>query len=250
MPTEPDADASTLHRAESGGPGPGEAPAAPARGTGRAPRINRSKVAERLLNRPLRDLGLVGAVVVLGSTAAFGGLEPAEQAAAATLEAGQPVAAAPYEVTIDKVLWVDDLPGVYLTTEGNRWIAVMGTVLNTHTESLYGGGRGVELAYAVSLRDVEGLVGAPDAGTGAVVSDARLSLADGSSLSPVQPGLTYETVFLFEQDGAVPPPTDVTVALHGHTWRAGSLDRSFRWWEPHLVAESDFPVREAQDQTS
>ena len=248
MPTTTNADARTPHPAD-----PGRTPATGAarqRPTRRAPGIQRSKVVDRLLNRPLRDLGAVGAVVVLGSTAAFGGLEPAEQPTAATVDAGQPVAAAPYEVTIDKVLWVGDLPGVYLSTEGNRWIAVMGTVLNTHSESLYGGGPGNELAYAVSLRDVEGLVREPDAVTGAVVSDARLSLADGSSLSPVQPGLTYQAVFLFEQDGAVPPPTDVTVALHGHTWRAGSLDRSFKWWEPRLVAESEFPVREAQDQTT
>lgn len=248
MPTETDAEASPPQTAGLGRTTP-ETVAVPTP-TRRGRRLDRSKVADRLLNRPLRDLGVVGAVLVLGSTAAFGGLEPAEETGAATLEAGQPVAAAPYEVTVDKVLWVDDLPGVYLSTEGNRWIAVMGSVLNTHTESLYGGGRGVELAYAVSLRDVEGLVGEPDAVTGAVVSDARLALADGSALSPVQPGLTYQTVFLFEQDGAVRPPTEVTVALHGHTWRAGSLDRTMAWFEPQLVAEADLPVREAQDQTS
>jgi hypothetical protein len=200
----------------------------------------RSRVGRRLADQPLRNLGAVGAALVLLGTAAFGGLETAETPGLAPFAVDGTVVAAPFEITVSRVVWADDLPGQALTDEANRWIAVIGTVLSTHSESL-----GSELAEAVTLVDVEGLVAAPVAGIDAVRSSQQLLLADGTQLSPIQPGLEYEVVLLFEQSGLVPPPDEVTVQISGHTWRADSFDQTLHWLDPTPVAEATVPARTA-----
>lgn len=211
----------------------------------RRARISRSRVATRLAERPLRDLGVLGAVALLGATAAFGGLEPAEVEEVAPLVPGTTTTAAPLEVTVDRVLWTGELPGAYLEGEGNRWIAVTATVTSTHTESLYA----TELDDAVALIDVPGLVKEPELGTDRVSASTVLHVLDGSPLGPVQPGLTYEAVFLFEQRGDVEPPTDATVALVGRTWRSWSWQSGEAWLDPAVVARATLPAREAVDST-
>lgn len=209
----------------------------------RRARILRSRVATRLAERPLRDLGVLGAVLVLGSTAAFGGLEPADVEDVATLTPATTTTAAPVEITLDKVLWTDELPGVVLEDERNRWVAVTATVTNTHTESLYR----TELDDVVALLDVPGLVRPPEPGTDRVSASTVLHLLDGSPLGPVQPGLDYEAVFLFEQSGDVAPPTEAGVALVGRTWRSWSWQDGHAWLDPEVVARATLPVREAID---
>lgn len=200
----------------------------------------RSRVGRRLADQPLRNLGAVGTALVLLSTAAFGGLEPAVKPGLAPFAFDETVVAAPFEITVSRVLWTDDLPGQYLTDEANRWVAVVGTVLSTHSESLSS-----ELAEAVTLVGVKGLV-SPVAGD-AVRSSQQVLLADGTSLSPLQPGLEYEVVLLFEQSGLVPPPQEVTVQISGRTWRADSFDQTMHWLDPTPVAEATVPVRVAVD---
>ena len=200
-------------------------------------------VGRRIADQPLRNLGAVGAALVLLSTAAFGGLEPAEEPGLASFAFDETVVAAPLEITVARVLWTDDLPGVYLTDDANRWIAVVGTALSNHSESLSS-----ELTDAVTLVGVEGLVREPAAGIEGVRSSEQLLLADASRLSPVQPGLEYEVVLLFEQSGLVPPPDEVTVQISGHTWRPDSFDQTMHWRDPMPVAQATFPARVAVEE--
>ncbi len=203
-------------------------------------RAERSRVASRLLNQPLRNLGVAGAVVVLGSTAAFGGLQPAHGGSTpAPIEVGVSTHVAPYDIRINKVVWADSLPNVYPAQKGDRWLAVTATVRNTHTTSL---GGGAELAESMTLSHVDGLVHRPEPGTDRVRSDYQKLLADTSDLDPVQPGIDYSMVFLFEQKAAVPPPTVVTVQLVNHTWRADSIDKTYTWLDPTVIAESTLPM--------
>ncbi|WP_258723854.1 hypothetical protein [Cellulomonas sp. NS3] len=203
-----------------------------------------SVVAQRLLDQPLRNLGVGGAIALLAATAAFGGLEPAASPTLPDVEVGETVVAAPFELTVDKVLWVDELPGAYLSEDGNRWLALTATVTSTADRTV----TGVTLRDALGLVGVDGLVGEPTAGTDRVLSSQRLLLADGSDLSPVQPGLEYEVVFLFEQDGSVPPPEQVTVQAVGQTWRPSSLDTGFGWFDPTVVAQGRLAMRQAVDE--
>jgi hypothetical protein len=214
-----------------------EAPAAPAGPPG-APR---SRVVTRLLHQPLRNLGIGVTAIVLGSTAAFGGLEPAtEKPQLSPVEVGVRTHVAPYDITINKVLWVSDLPNVYPMQDGDHWLAVTATVRNTHDTSLSGG---VELAQALTLSRVEGLVHRPEPGTDRVRSDYQKLIADSSDLDPVQPGIDYPMVFLFEQKAASTPPDRIRVQFVAHTWREDSIDKTFQWFDPTVIAESELPVR-------
>ena len=200
-------------------------------------------VGRRLTQQPLRNLGALGAGVVLLATAAFGGLEPAEEPGATGFGLGDTVHAAPLEVTVDRVVWVDGgLPGATLTDDANRWIAVVAAVSTDHSASL-----SAEPARTVALAGVDGLVGRPVDGSDAVLSDEQLVLADGSRLSPMQPGLTYEVAFLFEQAAGAPAPTEVDLVLLGHTWRADSFDGTEQWLDPSPVARARVPARPAED---
>ncbi|QTE28712.1 hypothetical protein [Pengzhenrongella sicca] len=208
----------------------------------RRARSSGSRVARRLVDQPLRSLGVGAAVLVLAATAGFGGLESAIAPTLAPVVPGTSVAAAPFEITLDKVLWTAELPGAYLTSDGNRWLAITATVTNTADSSVVD-----PVIDALALAGVAGLVKEPVRGTDRVTSSARLLLADGSSPFPVQPGLAYDLVFLFEQSGEVPPPTEVTVQVLGHTSRPSTLDRTQGWFDPTVVAQATLPLREAVD---
>lgn len=214
-------------------------PAAPPDLRARA-RSSGSKVARRVLDQPLRRMGVLGAAVLLAATAAFGGLEEQTQDGPEVLAVGTPVEVAPFELTVHRVVWTTDLPGQYLSDDANRWVGVVATVRNT---SDAGVSRAV-LRDALTLTDVPGLVEEPvDVG---VRPTSIAVLEDGSSLGPVQPGLTYEAAFLFEQDGTVAPPTAATVLLQQHTWGADSIEGvTERWLRATTALRGELAVREA-----
>lgn len=191
-----------------------------------------------MLDQPLRRLGVVGAGALLLATAAFGGLQEQTQDGPEVLTAEAPYEVAPFELTVHRVRWTGELPGQFLSAEGNRWIAVVATVRNTSEAGVLG----TILREALTLDGVDGLVAEP--GPSGVPPSAIAVLADGSSLSPVQPGLTYEAVFLFEQAGDVDPPTTATVHLLRHTWRRDSLDQSLGWLSPETALRGELEVTE------
>lgn len=202
-------------------------------------RSSGSRVARRVLDQPLRRLGVVGAVVLLAATAAFGGLEEQTDDDLEVLAVDEPVEVAPFELTVQRVVWTTELPGQTLSEPGNRWLGVVTTVRNTSDAGVLG----TVLREALTLDDVPGLVVEPrDLG---VPASAVALLVDGSALSPVQPGLTYEVAFLFEQDAGSPPPTTATVQLQRHTWRQASLDPTIAWRDPTTTLRGELPVREA-----
>ncbi|UZN04501.1 hypothetical protein [Cellulomonas sp. S1-8] len=212
-------------------------PAAPPDLRARA-RDSGSKVARRVLDQPLRRIGLGGAFVLLAATAAFGGLEEQTQDGPEVLAVETAVDVAPFELTVHRVVWTTDLPGRTLS-DGNRWLGVVASVRNTSDAGVLG----ITLRDALALTDVEGLVTQP----GTTRPTATIAvLADGSSLNPVQPGLTYEVAFLYEHDGSVAPPTTATVLLQQQTWGVDRLEGlTLRWLHPTTTWRGELDVRAA-----
>lgn len=183
-------------------------------------------------------------MLLLAATAAFGGLEEETQDGPEALARDVPADVEPFEITVHRIVWTTELPGQYLSEKGNRWVGVVATVRNTSDAGVLS----ATLADALTVQDVDGLVGRPDAtGTGPT---AIVLLADGSSLNPVQPGLAYETAFLFEQDGGALPPERATVQLQRHTWRGTELDSSLQWRAPTTVWRGELDARAAADDTA
>lgn len=220
---------------------PVSGPAAPPDLRARA-RASGSLVARRALDQPLRRIGIGGAVVLLAVTAAFGGLREQTEDGPEVLVVDATVDAAPFELTVHRVVWTTDLPGQYLTDKSNRWIGVVATVRNTTDAGVLG----TTLADALTLTDVDGLVQEPRTLVPGVAASSIALLEDGSSLSPVQPGLTYEAAFLFEQDGSVAPPTSATVLVQRQRWGTGILDPTVSWREPATTLQGELDVREAR----
>ena len=216
-------------------------PAAPPDLRARA-RASGSLVARRALDQPLRRIGIGGAVVLLAVTAAFGGLREQAKDGPEVLAVDVPVEVAPFELTVHRVVWTTDLPGQYLSDDGNRWVGVVATVRNTTDAGVLG----TTLAASLTLTDVDGLVPRPGMVVPGVAAGSIALLEDGSSLSPVQPGLTYEAAFLFEQDGSVPPPTSATVLVQRQTWGTGILDPTVSWRDATTTLRGELDVREAR----
>ena len=133
-----------------------------------------------------------GVVAALLLTAPFGGLKAAEQPGPTGIEAGKSFEIGPYEVSLDRVVTVSDLaPQITPEQEGNRLIAVIGTVRNPGVRPEYP----LLLTRAIALRDagvVEASGGRPDSQV--------VSMEDGEPLGEINPGLTYDVAFVFEQE--------------------------------------------------
>lgn len=201
-----------------------------------------SKVAERMLEKPLRSIGLVGAALLLAATAAFGGLRPQTAPTQGTTAVGETVAAAPFEITVTQASWISDLPDLS-PTPGHRWIAVQATIRNTSDASA----TQPLLLEAVTLADgtpgVEPQLGF--SGQPGLTATTVVSTADSSALNPIQPGVTYRAALLFEQDITQEPPAELTLLVQGHTWGTTILDPIPAWRTPTTLTRITIPVRKA-----
>lgn len=219
------------------------------------PAPERSRVAERLLSQPLRNLGVGVTAIVLGTTAAFGGLEEAEGAGGtAEVKVGVATTVDPLDITIKRLMWVNDLPGVPTEIDGNRWLAVVADVKNTSDVSL----TTYYAMKAVTVSGVEGLIKTPeldlttldeDDYTDRIGPQTVLQMADSAEVGPLQPGITYQAVYLYEQTGSAEPAAKVDLQLVGHTWRANTFDQVEMWLDPAVQAESSLAVLPPEEDT-
>lgn len=186
---------------------------------------------------------MAGAVVLLVS-GLFGGLRDAPVEAAEPLVVGSPHEAAPFTLTVERARWTSDL-GEIGKTERGRYLIVIVTV-RTDAD------RSVDLSIlqqAVALQNVAGVYNAMD-GDKIVASEkakpAVHVLADGTRMSALPPGLTYELAYVWEQNGSEPVPTELSVASRAHTWRQSSLDDQMNWFDETIDAVGTVPVTEAK----
>jgi len=185
----------------------------------------------------------VAAVVVLAS-APFGGLATAEPTGPAELEAGETVHAAPFDISIDRLRWSDDL-GLDEEVRG-RYLVAVATLENTSDHPVYA----TTIAETVRLRGLDGLFtgrrGEETVPSAEAVPQV-LVLADASLLSSASPGLAYEVAFVWEQDESQPLPSEVTVEVASRTWRASRIDDQEAWFDPTVTHTGTFPVSQGRE---
>lgn len=187
----------------------------------------------------------VGVATVLAMLAA-GGLNPTTVVATDVdpLELGVAVDTGPFDITIDRVRAVDELPGISEGDEATRVIAMVATV--SITQSTTQGG--YLLNDSLTLSGVPGLVSYDDsADDGAIAPTDSFVMADGTRLDALQPGLEYEVAIVWEQETTQPTPTEVEVELVGYTLRESSIDHSQEWLDPAPIRAGEVVVTEPTD---
>ncbi|WP_157524327.1 hypothetical protein [Jiangella alkaliphila] len=182
--------------------------------------------------------GSAAGAVVLAVLAA-GGFDPLEKPETdiAPLAAGETVDLGPFELTVDRLRVVDELPGISEGDDDTRVLALVATVEATGTATEYG----ALLSGSVALDGVPGVTADGD-GSEPVPADAVHVMADGTRLDAVQPGLEYEVALVWEQDARADVPAEARLVLVGRTLRESSIDHTQEWLDPLPVAAGDLEV--------
>lgn len=190
----------------------------------------------------LRQAVLAVAAVVVVASGLFGGLATATPDGPKELTARKTVAAAPFDLTIERVRWLSDL-GDDEPDPNRRYIGVVARITNTSDHPVYIG----DARRTLRLLDADGIhpSSRSDETAPSIEVDPTVTvLADGSTLSAAPPGLAFEVVFLWEQSTAVDPPASVDLAVRAQTWRQSSLDDQHLWFDPTVTHEGPISVSE------
>lgn len=176
----------------------------------------------RRLTRGLLDQATPGlrwalAVVLLGVSGLFGGLDTVPEPPADTVAAGTPVHGGPWEVTIHDAVVRRELGKLRLEKDTDRWLVVTATVRITAHES------SILPSDLLTLAGVTGL-------TSPTPADAALD-RDKSRLRLLQPDMPERILFIWEQSGDAPVPTSLTIAVEQRTYREDSLSGAWYWMD-------------------
>ena len=204
-------------------------------------RPTRRSVRSWLVSRPVQQYAYAAGALLLLVTGLFGGLgkvDPREQ----PLTAGATLSAAPLTVVVSRASTTSDLGSVGKSERG-RFVSIVGTVHNDTDATV-----GLDV-----LRAVVKLTGVPDvyqtsSGTAVGMSDTARPwgvyvVADSTLITSVGPGLTYEVVWIYEQQATSPPPASVGVTVQAHTLRANTVDQQIQWLDAAAVATGTLPLK-------
>lgn len=168
----------------------------------------------RLLDTPVRWLGIGLGALALTVSGFFGGLDPVDHGppvrSPGALDEGRP-----WNVTVTSAQIHGELDHVRLDEPGDRWLAVLAVVEVTATDSRN------DLTDILRLSDVDGLV-RPE-------PRAAFLARDLTRLGYLHPGMAERVVFYWEQRGSAAAPTELEVVVHGKTLRISSLSDTPQW---------------------
>jgi hypothetical protein len=141
----------------------------------------------------------------------------------------------PWRITVTGGRLLDDQPPLRATDPNNRWVIILATVEVTADAS-----RG-DIADALRISGVEGLVSADAPDTVALVSDFTV-------YPSLHPGLPESVLFAWEQSATAPVPTEVDVTIFGKTLRRDSLTGSQQWLDRAPRAVVRVPIIDRRGQ--
>lgn len=211
--------------------------------------------------------GVVAALVAISPFGAWNRVE----AQAEPLATGTPVEVGPFEVTIEKAATADELD--YLVPEpGNHLLAVVANVTNTGDVPEYSGkiGQAIPAPENVGIipeapfgepdAAIEPAPGAGDAPDGAAPSPSPspeepelpsasvVNIEDGTSISILNPGLTYRVALIWEQSDTFSGDT-IPLRIMALDWieeSAGSLDNEYWLLLDEVAFAGQIPVEPAK----
>lgn len=200
-----------------------------------------SGVVGRVRAQPRSRLTAAAGAVVLAVSAPFGGLGqvPLDERVRAA-EPGEAVDAAPFRLTFQEALAVDEVPDVVTPdVEGNHLMVVLAEVTNDSDSWVY-----ANLLSPVPRSSPQSRV--------IVVLDDDLAptgfastyhAEDDTRFSTVNPGLTYDVAIVWEFAGAVPDELPLGIATL--TLRPSTISPDvLEWTDPAEAATLTLPVED------
>lgn len=191
----------------------------------------------RTRNRKQKAAGAAG--ILLAASAPFGGLDAAATPEPGTFEAGEVIALGPFDVTVKKIVTLDDLaPSMSPSEEGNRLIVISAKVHNPGDRPEFPS----LLAKGITLEG-GGVPLTPETKT---ISQPALFL-QGDGQRPdmtINPGMTYDMAFVYEQEaGWQAKPVTLKVATYVYV-DEGTLTLDEDYWrvDPETSATAVIPV--------
>lgn len=189
-----------------------------------------------------RHVGYAVVLAALVLTIPFGGLRAAPQEELGRTPAGQPVAVAPFEITLEEAVHGQNLGGSFSAVEGRRHLLLRAKVRTTATETVTVS----VLANALRMR-TPGLAtayGTP------LKEDGSLGLLAAYEVEPtpqvvsgISPGLTYDLAIALSLPADAPVPPTLEVELLTQTWRQSSLESTMIWTDEAPTTVVEVPTR-------
>lgn len=169
-------------------------------------------------------------VVLLGVSAAFGGLADAPTTPIAALEAGERIDGAQLDITVLEGVVVDELPGASLEPEaGNRFVMVVAEVENVSTAP----------AGSANFDEVVALATVSDEAT------TVLDIDDGREWPTLQVGVPRTLAWVWELPAEVSDAAAIGVEVFDRSYYEGTtfiVGASFE--DPFLVAAGELRLRD------
>lgn len=197
--------------------------------------------------RSYREYAVGLLLLVLLGSGAFGGLAEAGTDEPRAAAAGEALDATPFRITVERVRTGTDLGVASVPEPEGRYLLVSARISVDADASV----PLTNLRDLVRLEGANGLIGPlfrpgdeVPARAGDVVPSYLLSSEDAEPLGDIAPGLTYPSVFLFQQVASEPVPDEVTVVLATHTRRKSSIDQVEGWFDPAPAFRVTLPVTE------
>lgn len=185
------------------------------------------RVATRLAQQSLRRWGAGIAVLALGVSGLFGGLEPVTRTAP-VMAVGTAIDGGPGLVTVTKVQLHQNLPPMVLRDKANHWLVVVAKVEITAEESW------TRLTRMVQLSGVDGMVD---------TLPTPMLVRDSARTGMLHPGMPEEVAFFWERKAGTPAPKEATVQVNKVVHRKDSLTGSMQWMPEDVPAgEVTLPV--------
>jgi hypothetical protein len=193
----------------------------------RARSVSIEEARRHFLQKPLTWIAFGVAAVVLAVAGLFGGLEERRDAAAVPpVGVGEAVDAGPWRISVERAFTVDELDGQYLSDEeANHFFGLVATVtvIDSRPHTLF--------SPAVRLHGVDGLRREDD---GDLARPSVLRFDDASPAA-LNPGVTEQVVFLWEQARSAAVPSEVTVEVLEPNRRRHSLWFTLEWFYDELT---------------
>lgn len=233
------------------------------------------RLARRVVSTVADDMSTTQRVVA-GSVAALVGISPfgawnKVEAQAEPLTAGTTVEVGPFEVTIEKAATADEL-GHLVPEPGNQMLAVVANVTNTGEVPEYSS----QISEAIPAPEDVGIIPEAPLGESGAVTEATpgtgeapdganpsaspspdetelpsasvVNIEDGTSISILNPGLTYRVALIWEQSGTF-SGDEIPLRIMELEWieeSAGSLDNEYWLLLDEVAFAGQIPVEPAK----